>query len=139
MPMIKKLLILGLLAGLFIVVLNQKQVIQTKIQPKVTPTGLHIVSTKPDPLEDAVILPNQSLEFNFNESFDTSYMKFRLDPPEIDLVITTPDKTTVSQTIIVNFKKPLKLGNGYTLFVSWDPANSEKKMDQEYVYHFQTI
>lgn len=126
----KKFIIYGLLFIVALIFWQQKQILP---KPAVVAEGLKIVSTKPE-LDNATILANQTLEFNFNKSFDTGRIKFRLDPPETDLIISTKE-----QTVTLTFKKPLKLGSGYTLFIYSDPANTEKIMDSEYVYHFQTI
>lgn len=132
----KKILIITLLIAAVFIFWHQKQPNQVKT---IQSDNLQIISTKPDPLDNATILANQTIEFNFNKLFDTGLLKFRLDPPEIDLEINTPDKKSINQTIIVSFKKPLKLGSGYTLFVFSDPANPVKIIDKEYIYHFRTI
>ncbi len=136
----RKLLLLGLLIIVgFIVIFNQRQSkihSQTNNQPVDT---LKIISTKPDPLDEATILPNQIIEITFNMSFDIGKLKVKLDP-EVDYEITTSHKKPISQTILISFKKPLQLGSGYTLFLFPDPTSQEKlKMDKEYNFHFRTI
>lgn len=138
--MIKKILILGLFTAVGVTVFWHQSQVKVQTQSSNQPTDvLKIVSTKPDLLDEATILPTQTIEITFNNSFDIDKLKVRLDP-ELDYEITTPNKKPVSQTILISFKKPLQLGSGYTLFIFPDPTSKEKlKMDKEYSFHFRTI
>ncbi len=122
-------------------VLNKEAIVQS--QPEVnlkaeTNDQLLIVSTNPDPLEGAVILPTQNIEFKFNKRI--SEFKHRFDPEvehELETAYNSTDNTT---TIKIIFKKPLNLGSGYTLFVLSNTSSTDKKeLGKEYDYHFSTI
>lgn len=126
-----------LIASVFFI-WNQKQG-QKEILNQVQDDTISIVSTDPKPLDEATILPNQSLTINFNKAFDTSRLKIRLEP-EKALEIKIAKANTPTDTITISFKEPLQLGSGYTLFINPDPANAEKlPLEKDYIFHFKTI
>lgn len=102
---------------------------------------LKIVSTNPDPLEGATILPTQYIEITFNKPLFVSEFKHRLDP-EVDhevKVINGRDHAFGSIFRIV-FKKPLELGSGYTLFIlSTTKTEENLGLEHDFIYHFSTI
>lgn len=100
-----------------------------------------VISTKPDPLEGATILPTQEIEITFNREVVRSEIKHKFDP-EVEHEITTINgkNSEVSKTFKITFKKPLSLGSGYTLFI-YDGTHTENKqnLDKQYSFHFETI
>lgn len=99
-----------------------------------------IVSTNPDPLDEATILPNQFIEFTFNKPIFRSEFKHSFDPGiehEIE-AIGGRDKEFGSKMRII-FKKPLSLGGGFTLFIYSNTKTEEEELGREYIYHFKTI
>lgn len=111
----------------------------TYIAPQ--PDYLKIVSTNPNPLDEATILPTQSIEIEFSKPIFRSEFKHHLDPElehEIEIVNGT-DKEQ-GKTIRITFKKPLEFGSGYTLFVEQNTHSEDgQKLEHEYQYHFKTI
>lgn len=101
---------------------------------------LRIISTNPDPLEGATILPTQNIEFKFNKQIAISEFKHKFDPEVDHEVEAVYDKINNTTTVKIKFNKPLNLGSGYTLFVLSN-TNSEdgKQLGREYDYHFSTI
>lgn len=106
----------------------------TKPNSPVSREELKIISTNPDPLEGATILPTQSIEITFNKPVNTSEFKHRFDP-EIDHQVETKNNT-----FRIIFNKPLKLGSGYTLFILPNTHTEDGlTLGQEIIYHFKTI
>lgn len=146
----KQILIAGLLflvIAAFLVFKNNvlKKETAVQSQPEVEPQAgtsdqLLIVSTDPDPLEGAVILPTQNIEFKFNKHISVSEFKHRFDPEiehELDAEYDNKANTT---TFKIKFIKPLDLGSGYTIFVLSNTNSVDKKeLGKEYTYHFSTI
>lgn len=96
-----------------------------------------ITSTKPNPLENAVVSATDVLEITFNKSLENiGEFKFRIDPKaDIKIELSSDRKTAkiIPQT-------PFELGVTYTIFIG-----PESKFDgvgnwgKEAIYHFQTI
>ena len=101
---------------------------------------LKIISTNPDPLEGATILPAQDIEIKFNRQMSVSEFKHRFDPEIEHDVEATNDNKDNTTTMKIIFKKPLGLGNGYTLSVLSNTNGVDKKeLGRQYDYHFSTI
>ncbi|QQG43752.1 MAG: hypothetical protein HYW45_01885 [Candidatus Daviesbacteria bacterium] len=103
---------------------------------------LKIVSTKPNPLDNAIILPTQDIEITFNMPVMKSEVKHKFDPEtlEYDLEVLNGINTSYGQTFRFKFKKPLQLGSGLTLFILPNTHTEDGiKLDQEFIYHIKTI
>lgn len=102
---------------------------------------LKVISTNPDPLEGATILPTQTIEITFNKPVNTSEFKHRFDPElEHRVEVVNSSSSYQSHTFRMIFDKPLKLGSGYTLFILPNTHTEDGlKLDQEIIYHFKTI
>lgn len=113
---------------------------QTEVTNKVSEDKLEIISTKPDSLEGAVILPTQEIEFKFNKQISISEFKHKFDPEVEHKVNATYDKVDNTTIISIKFSEALSLGSGYTLFILPN-TNSEdgKVLGREFSYHFSTI
>jgi hypothetical protein len=96
-----------------------------------------IVSTNPLPLNEAVILPGQTIEITFNYPVNAvSEFKHRLEP-KIDYKIELSSDRKTAKIIPT---KTFNLGTGYTLFILGETKfDDKKKLNQEFVYHFRTI
>lgn len=115
---------------------------KTSPAPSPTPTSSQneppkIVSTTPDPLENAIIGATSAIEIVFNRSLENvGEFKIRLEP-KIDMKVElSQDRKTVK--IIPT--KPFELGVTYTLFIG-----PETKFDgigrwgEEKIFHFKTV
>ncbi|MCL5784425.1 MAG: hypothetical protein M1142_03670 [Patescibacteria group bacterium] len=96
-----------------------------------------VVATNPSPLEEATILPNQTLEITFNLPIENpDEFKNRIDPQTDHKIELSSDRKTAK----VIFSKPLELGRGYTLFVKPDTKfDGAKNLNQDLIFHFRTI
>ena len=119
---------------------------QSKSQdtPSPSPTNIQaqdksprIVSTNPDPLENAIVPAAGTIELIFNQPIQNiGEFKVRIEPKVDFKRELSSDRKTAK--IIPN--KPMELGVTYTLFIG-----PETKFDgtgnwgQEKIYHFQTI
>ena len=102
---------------------------------------LKIIATKPDPLEEATILPTSSIEITFNKPIVTSEFKHRFDPElEHKVEVINGINNSYGQTFRIIFKKPLQLGSGYTLFILPNTHTEDGlNLNKEIIYHFKTI
>lgn len=131
--------------GLFIFYqLNKPEAEEAVNKPAETQTDdqLRVVKTNPDPLDEATILPTQSIEITFNKEIPKSEFKHQFDPEikgyEIEAI--GGGDATKGTTMKVNFKEPLELGGGYTLVIQNSTrTNDGKNLDHQYEYHFKTI
>lgn len=137
-----KKIILITIAILITLLLVNRGVLFKKSSPITSgPSQLTIISTTPNPLDGATILPTQNLEFTLNRPLFRSQFKHRFDPEVEHEVEVVGDKDKeFGSTFKIIFKKPLELGSGYTLFIL-NSTHDEAKitLDHEYVYHFSTI
>lgn len=96
-----------------------------------------IVSTKPDPLDGALVSASEVIEINFNRPLENvPELKIRVDP-KIDLKVElTTDKKTAKIIPI----KDYELGALYTLFILPDSKfEGGGKLGVEKIFHFHTI
>jgi len=96
-----------------------------------------IVSTKPDPLEEAIISTAEIIEITFNRPLENvGEFKNRIET-KIDYKVELSGDRKTAKIIPV---KPYSLGTTYTLFIG-----SESKFDgvgrwgEEKVFHFKTV
>lgn len=96
-----------------------------------------IVSTKPDPLEEAIISANETVEITFNRPLENvGEFKVRLETKKDFKVELSPDRKTAK---IIPFK-PYELGTTYTLFIGPDTKfDGAGAWGQEKIFHFKTI
>lgn len=96
-----------------------------------------IVSTKPDPLEEAIVGANETIEITFNRPLENvGEFKVRIEPKiEYKLELSQDRKTAKIIPL-----KPYELGTGYTLFIGHDTKfDGVGAWGQEKIYHFKTI
>lgn len=96
-----------------------------------------IISTKPDPLEGAIVSANETIEITFNRSLENAgEFKVRLETKKDFKVELSPDRKTAK---IIPFK-PYELGTTYTLFIGPDTKfDGIGRWGEEKIYHFRTI
>lgn len=97
-----------------------------------------IVSTKPENLDNAIILPTQIIEITFNMPLENrGEFKNKLDP-KLDYEIELSDDRKTARIIP---KTTFSLGTTYTLFIYSNETKFDggKKLDHDYTYHFKTI
>lgn len=139
MPVKKFLIVIVLLtiaAGVF---LYQKQTV--KVEPVKQEEKLTIVLTKPNPLDEATILPKDGIEVTFSYPIYRSELKHRFDPEmKHEVVVVNGIDKELGTTFRITFNDSLELGRGYTLIIL--PETHDQKnhnLDHEYIYHFKTI
>lgn len=112
---------------------------KTSTQPTLTSQADEpkIISTKPEPLENAVVSATKVVEITFNRSLENiGEFKFRIDPKAEIKIELSPDRKTAK----IIPQTPYELGVTYTIFIG-----PESKFDgvgnwgKEAIYHFQTI
>ena len=96
-----------------------------------------IISTKPDPLEEATVPAVDSIEITFNKPLQNpSEFKVRIEP-KIDFKIELSSDKETGKIIL---EKPLDLGMSYALYIGRDTkfdGVGEWGMDKE--FHFRTV
>lgn len=115
-----------------------------KQQPQVTQPQsetLRVVSTNPNPLENATILATQDIEITLSKPVFIGQIKIQFSPDlEYKIEPVNPVKANTSSVYKITFKKPLELGSGYTFFIQGGTQTEDgQKIDQEYSYHFKTV
>jgi hypothetical protein len=100
-------------------------------------TDIQLVKTNPSPLNDATILPNQTIEFTFNKELVNDPTKRVLFEPEVDYKIElSSDRKTVK--IILN--KPYELGAFYRVTIKPElKFEGDKTLNREENFNFKTI
>lgn len=96
-----------------------------------------IVSTKPDPLEEAVISATEQIEITFSHSLENEdQFKNRLEPKVDYKIVLSQDRKTVK----IIPQKPYDLGSTYTLFILPDSKfDGIGQWGKEKIFHFKTI
>lgn len=99
--------------------------------------GPEIVSTKPDPLEEAVISAIEQIEITFSYPLENEgQFKIRIEPKIDYKIVLSQDRKTAK----IIPQKPYELGAGYTLFILPDSKfDGIGDWKQEKIFHFQTI
>lgn len=105
--------------------------------PTSQPESPRIVSTKPNPLENAVVSATEIVEITFNRPLENiGEFKFRIDPKSEIKIELSPDRKTAK----IIPQTPFELGVTYTIFIGpetkFDKAGNWGK---EAIYHFQTV
>src|SRR3989338_10213395 len=139
---IKKLaLVFVIISIVLIVLLGIRGITQSVPASQHTPVSENdkptIISTKPEPLENAVVSATETVEIIFNCPLENiGEFKFRIDPKAEIKIELSPDRKTAK----IIPQTPYELGVTYTIFIG-----PESKFDgvgnwgKEAIYHFQTI
>ena len=98
---------------------------------------VRIISTKPNPLEEAVIFATEQIEITFSHPLENEgQAKFRMEPKIDYKIVLSQDKKTAK----IIPQKPYDLGTTYTLFILPDSKfDGIGEWKQEKIFHFQTI
>lgn len=113
-------------------------------QPSPTPAAQtqqndspRIVSTKPEPLEEAIISAAEVIEITFNRPLENvGEFKVRIDPKTDFKVELTQDRKTAK----IIPAKAYELGAGYTLFIGTETKfDGVGRWGEEKIFHFRTI
>lgn len=96
-----------------------------------------IISTKPEPLENAVVSATEVVELTFNRPLENiGEFKFRIDPKAEIKIELSPDRKTAK----IIPQTPYELGVTYTIFIGPDSKfDGAGNWGKEAIYHFQTI
>lgn len=96
-----------------------------------------IISTKPDPLENAVISANETIEITFNKPIENiGEFKSRIEP-KIDYKVELSSDRKTAKIIPL---KPYDLGSTYTLFIGTETKfDGVGRWGEEKIFHFKTI
>lgn len=139
-----KILAIIIVAGLILIWLFKTNLLgldpqkeQTEGQQISETDSPQVVSTKPDPLEEAIISADQTVEITFNRPLENvGEFKVRLESKKDFKIELSSDRKTAK--IIPT--TPYELGATYTLFITPDTKfDGVGGWGQEKVYHFKTI
>lgn len=142
----KNLLIMGLVVTFASVIFFgsrlDKQTVSTPPPPQQQQAASEnqsprIVSTKPDPLEEAIVSASEIIEITFNIPLENvGEFKSRIDPQVEYRVELSNDRKTAK----IIPKNAFELGTTYTLFIGPDSKfDGVGEWRKEQIYHFKTI
>lgn len=96
-----------------------------------------IISTKPEPLEEAIISATEIVEITFNRPLENvGEFKNRIEPKIEYTVELSGDRKTAK----IKPAKPYNLGTTFTLFIGPDTKfDGIGRWGEEKVFHFKTI
>lgn len=96
-----------------------------------------IVSTKPEPLEDAIVSATEIIEITFNRPLENvGEFKSRIEP-KIDYKVELSSDRKTAKIIPT---KPYQLGATYTLFIGPDSKfDGVGSWGKDQTFHFRTI
>lgn len=97
-----------------------------------------VVSTKPDPLEGAVMAADQIIEVTFNRPIENiGEFKIRLDPGDTKFKLELSSDRKTGKIIP---DPSFELGTGYTLFIGTETKfDGVGRWGEEKIFHFRTI
>ncbi len=95
------------------------------------------LSTKPENLENSVILPTQQIDVSFNTPIEnTGEFKHKIEPNVNHTLKLSADRKTISILPEPSFQ----VGFSYTLFIQADTKfDGGKRLNDAIQYHFRTI
>lgn len=96
-----------------------------------------IISTKPDPLEEAIISATQIVEITFNRPLENvGEFKSKIEP-KIDYKVKLSDDRKTAKIIPANL---YELGATYTLFIGTETKfDGVGRWGEEKIFHYKTI
>lgn len=140
------ILLVGLVGAILILIFQRGIYSQESSTTSTTPTPVtnsqsseepKVIATNPDPLENAVVLPNQTIEITFNLPIENiGELKNRIEPKLEYKIELSSDRKTAKFIPT----KLFSLGHGYTIFILPDTKFDGKKvLKQEIIFHIRTI
>lgn len=104
-----------------------------------SPDKAQLVSTKPSPLDEAILLPAASIELTFDSPLQNSVdeIKHTINPPVEHLLKLSGDLKTVT----ISPKTTFQVGMGYTLTIKQETKfeNPKVHLEKDVEFHFQTL
>ena len=99
--------------------------------------GVKIISTKPDPLEGAIVSADQTIEISFNKTLENEgEFKLRIDPELPFKIQLSSDRKTAK----IIPQTPYELGKTYTLFIKSDTKfDGIGQWGEEKIFHVNTV
>ncbi len=96
-----------------------------------------VVSTNPEKLEEATILPTQTVEVTFSQPIENAgEVKYVVDPPAKVKTELTDDRKTIKLIP----EQPYDLGQGYTFTIQEATKfDNQKRQEGDTVFHYSTI
>lgn len=96
-----------------------------------------IVSTKPDPLEEAIISASEVVEITFNRPLENvGEFKLRIEP-KVDVKVELSGDRKTARIIAI---QPYSLGQTYTIFIGTETKfDGVGRWGEEKIFHFRTI
>lgn len=116
----------------------------TSNQPNLTPApqaqqndSPRIISTKPEPLEEAIISADEVIEISFNRPLENvGEFKVRIEP-EVDFTVELSGDRKTAKIIPA---KAYELGVTYTLFIGTETKfDGVGRWGEEKIFHFRTV
>lgn len=100
-------------------------------------SGIQVIKTDPDPLEWAVVLPDQEVSLTFTDPIENTGEFKHLVTPEFEYEMRLSND---KKTVFIKPKSVYPLGEEITLFIKPETKFvGGKKLDKELIYHFKTI
>lgn len=138
----KKLILIIAALGALLIIIFQNGLYAPIVAPGNRTEGqdeayARLLSTDPNPLDNATIAPTQSVSLTFNYPVENpGEFKHSLEPKIDYQVKLSDDRKTV--TIVPN--KPYQLGLGYTLLIQSDTKfDNGKRLSDPISIHYKTI
>lgn len=142
-----KIMFIGGILGIILIFVSLKifSTKQAPQSPSAQPTASSnpinespkIVSTNPNPLDQAVISSDQQIEIVFNRPLENEgEFKIRIEPKVKYKITLSGDRKTAK----IIPEDPYELGVGYTMFITGDTKfEGLGPWGEEKTFHFQTI
>lgn len=147
LSLIQKIMILVAAVGAALILLFQRGIysqgplptpVQSEQKPVVVSDEPQVVSTNPNPLDEAIIFPSQTVELTFNFPLENvGEFKHKLEPTVEYEIKLSDDRKTVK----ISPKKSFQLGTTYTLSIQANETkfDGKKRLPGDITYHFKTI
>lgn len=96
-----------------------------------------IISTKPEPLEEAIVSATEVVEITFNRPLENKgEFKLKIEP-KIDFTIELSSDRKTAKIIP---EKPYELGKTYTIFIGTETKfDGVGRWGEEKIYHVKTV
>lgn len=139
----KLILITALVIIIPAIVFSFRKEVVPKTQPvdqpkvKVESDTPKIISTKPNPLEGAIITASEVIEVTFSHPLENEgEFKLRIEPEVLFKIQLSSDRKTAK----IIPQKPYELGRTYTLFIKSDTKfDGVGQWGEEKIFHVNTV
>lgn len=129
--------ILGITGGFWYITFKKPSATEKQTSSVSQTEEPKIISTRPEPLENAVVSATEVVEITFNRPLENiGEFKFRIDPKTDIKIELSPDRKTAK----IIPQAPYELGVTYTIFMGPDTKfDGVGNWGKEAIYHFRTI